>query len=101
MIEQALRDPISVGMLAIDGSLVMEVAGEKPGPRVGWVLHALLEEVLDDPTKNTTGHLKKRSLELASLSDLELKKLGKGGKERKEEIEEEAIKDIRKKYYVE
>ena len=53
MIEEALRDPISVGMLAIDGKQVMDIVKERPGPRVGWMLHALLEEVLDDPTRNT------------------------------------------------
>ncbi|HEV8666898.1 MAG TPA: CCA tRNA nucleotidyltransferase, partial [Candidatus Paceibacterota bacterium] len=55
MIEQALRDPISVGMLKVDGKGIMELTGEKPGPRLGWMLHALLEEVLDDPAKNTEG----------------------------------------------
>ena len=42
MIEQALRDPISVNMLAINGSKIMEITGERPGPRLGWMLHALL-----------------------------------------------------------
>src|SRR5262249_13629577 len=35
MIEQAMRDPISVGMLKIDGRRAMEASGEKPGPRLG------------------------------------------------------------------
>jgi putative nucleotidyltransferase with HDIG domain len=101
MIEQALRDPISVGMLAVDGAAVMQITGEKPGPRVGWILHALLEEVLDDPTKNTTEYLHKRVKELAALPPQELQRIGESGKEKKEEKEEEAIKDIRKKYFVE
>ena len=50
MIDEALRDPVTVGMLKIDGSKLIEL-GEKPSPRIGWILHALLEEVLDDPTK--------------------------------------------------
>ena len=53
MVEEALRDPISVGMLNINGAHLMEVTHETPGPRVGSMLHALLEEVLDDPKKNT------------------------------------------------
>ncbi len=101
MIEQALRDPISVGMLAIDGLKIMEVTREKAGPKVGWVLHALLEEVLDDPNKNTSDYLEKRAIELIQLSEEELKRIGVSGRERKDEIEEEAIKDIRKKYFVE
>ena len=100
MIEQALRDPISVGMLAIDGRRVMEVTQENPGPRIGWLLHALLEEVLDDPAKNTLEYLEEKVKKLASLSDEKLKTLGVEAKEKKEEREEESIKDIRKKYFV-
>src|SRR6185436_6927121 len=52
MIEEALRDPISVSQLKIDGNFLMNDLGIKPGPRMGWILNALLEEVLDDPEKN-------------------------------------------------
>lgn len=100
MIEQALRDPISVGMLKIDGKRLMEVSGEKPGPRLGWMLHALLEEVLDNPQKNTEIYLEARSLELTKLSDKELCALGVEGKERLERVEESKVKDIQKKYFV-
>jgi len=100
MIEQALRDPISVGMLAIDGTQLIEITGERPGPRLGWILHALLEEVLDDPTKNTLDYMEERAKELSKLSDDELKSIGEEGKERKAEAEEADIKDIQKKYFV-
>jgi poly(A) polymerase/tRNA nucleotidyltransferase (CCA-adding enzyme) len=100
MIEQALRDPISVGMLKIDGRGLMEVTGEKPGPRLGWMLHALLEEVLDDPSKNTTEYMDSRAIALSKLDDKALSGLGEEGKERKEEAEEADIKDIQKKYFV-
>ncbi len=100
MIEQALRDPISVSMLAIDGKRLMEVTGEEPGPRLGWMLHALLEEVLDDPQKNSKDYLEKKSKELSQLNDAQLRKLGEEGKEKKEEVEEENVKDIKKKYFV-
>ncbi|MES2202957.1 MAG: CCA tRNA nucleotidyltransferase [Patescibacteria group bacterium] len=101
MIEQAMRDPISVGMLKTDGKRLMDVTRESPGPRLGWMLHALLEEVLDDPAHNTEEYLNKRALELAVLKDNELKALGEGGKERKAAEEEDAVKDIQKKYFVE
>lgn len=100
MIEQALRDPISVSMLAIDGRRLMEVTHEKPGPRLGWMLHALLEEVLEDPNKNTAEYLEEKSLELAKLSDEDLRLKGEEGKGRKEEEDEKEVKDIRKKYFV-
>lgn len=101
MIEQALRDPISVSMLAIDGKGLMEVTREKPGPRLGWMLHALLEEVLDDPEKNTKQYLEKKARDLSKLKDDALRVLGEAGKEKKDEVEEEHIKDIRKKHFVE
>lgn len=100
MIEQALRDPISVSMLKIDGKRLMEVTRETPGPKFGWTLNALLEEVLDDSEKNTAEYLENRALELMQLPEAELKALGEGGKERKEAEEEEAIKDIQKKHFV-
>ncbi|HUD02848.1 MAG TPA: CCA tRNA nucleotidyltransferase [Candidatus Paceibacterota bacterium] len=100
MIEQALRDPISVGMLKIDGRGLMEVTEEKPGPRLGWILHALLEEVLDDPAKNTKEYMDSRAIALSKLDDKALSGLGEEGKERKEEAEEADIKDIQKKYFV-
>ncbi len=101
MIAQALRDPISVGMLALDGKRLMETTGEKPGPRIGWILHALLEDVLDDPEKNTAEYLEKRAAALSALPDADLEGFGEKGKERKAEVEESELKEIRKKYYVE
>ena len=96
MIDEAMRDPISVGMLKIDGRVLIE----KPGPRIGWTLHALLEEVLDDPKKNTAEYLESRAGELLKLADAELEALGAGGKEKQQEAEEAEIKDIRKKHFV-
>jgi poly(A) polymerase/tRNA nucleotidyltransferase (CCA-adding enzyme) len=101
MIEQALRDPISVGMLATDGKKLMEVTEEKPGPRLGWILHALLEEVLDDPAKNTNEYLDKKAKEMSALDDATLRALGAAGKDKKDEKEEEEVKSLRKKYFVE
>lgn len=100
MIEEALRDPISVGMLAIDGKGIMDITKEKAGPRIGWMLHALLEEVLDNPALNTKELLGAKILELSTLSDVELKQKGERGKEKKEGAEEESVKEIHKKYFV-
>lgn len=100
MIDEAMRDPVSVAMLKIDGQMLMEKTGEKPGPRVGWILHALLEEVLDDPKKNTDEYMQKRARELAKLDDTALKALGEQGRERKEGEDEAAIKELRKKHRV-
>lgn len=99
MIEEVMRDPVSVGMLKIDGNRFVEM-GYKPGREMGWVLHALLEEVLDDPTKNTEEYLENKSKELFGLSENELKKLGEAGKDAKDEAEDEEVGKIRKSYKV-
>ncbi len=100
MIEEAIRDPISVGMLKIDGKDLMEMIHVKPGPRIGNILHALFNEVLDKPELNTTDYLQKRAIELNELGDNELQILGEAGKEKKEDVEEEKVKEIRKKHKV-
>lgn len=97
MVEEALRDPISVKMLAIDGSRIMELAEEKPGPKLGFTLHALLEEVLDDPARNTPEYLEKRALELLALPLAELQTLGEAGKDRQSGEEANAVKALRRK----
>ena len=100
MIEEAMRAPVSVGMLKIDGQKIMEVTRETPGPKLGFILHALLEEVLDDTERNSEEFLVKRTLELAKLPIEELKKLGEEGKEKKDEAEEAELSVIRKRHGV-
>ena len=100
MIEEVLRDPISVGMLKIDGDMLIKEQGMKPGPRIGWILHALLEEVIEDPNKNNLEYLVSRVTELEKLSDSELKKQGDAGKDLQHKAEQAEIEKIRKKYRV-
>jgi len=101
MIDEALHDPISVGMLKIDGQRIMDVTREKPGPKIGFILHALLEEVLDDPKRNTETYLEERTQELIELPEDELRKFGKQGKEKKDIEEEKEVSDIYKRHWVE
>jgi len=101
LIEQVMTDPISVSMLKIKGSDIIRIANIEPSPKIGFILHALLEEVLDDPKRNTAEYLEKKVLELAQLDENSLKKLGEKGKETSREAEEGKIKSIRKKYFVE
>jgi tRNA nucleotidyltransferase (CCA-adding enzyme) len=100
MIEEALRDPISVGQLKINGEFMIKELGIKPGPRMGWILHALLEEVLDAPEKNTVEHLSELVKSLNMLGDAELRTLGERGKEKKEELEEEEVAKLHEKHGV-
>ncbi len=100
MIEEAMRDPISVGMLKIDGSTIMKITKIQPGPKIGYILNALLEEVIENPLLNTEEKLEKMAINMTNLSDIELKKLGEKAKENKEKKEEAEIDLIRKKYWV-
>ncbi|MCW9054963.1 MAG: HD domain-containing protein [Candidatus Pacebacteria bacterium] len=100
MVDEALRDPTSVGMLKIDGAYIMQELSERPGPRIGYILHALLEEVLDDPSRNTEEYLGKRARELTELPEETLRTHGEDGKRRREKFEEEAVAEIRKKHHV-
>lgn len=100
MVEEALRDPISVSMLKTDGNRLMAEFHVQPGPRIGHVLHALLEEVLEDPKRNTVEYLDTRTKELLELKDEELKALGDSGKKRREAEEEREIQEILDKHHV-
>ncbi|MFA6279025.1 MAG: HD domain-containing protein [Candidatus Paceibacterota bacterium] len=100
MVEQALRDPISVSMLKTDGNRIMEKFHVNPGPRIGYVLNALLEEVLDNPDLNTSEYMDKRAEDLLNIPEDELKKLGESGKERREAEEDKEISNILGKYHV-
>ena len=100
MIEKVKTDPISPKMLQVDGSRVMEVLKITPGPRVGWILSALLEEVLDNPEKNSREFLEEKIKDLNELKDSELKKISEAAKDKKDEFESGLEEDIKKKYYV-
>ena len=100
MIEKVKRDPISPKMLKVDGNDVVKFLKSTPGPRIGWILSVLLEEVLDDPKKNEKKHLESRILGLGELNDKELEKLAGLAKETKNEFEGGVEEEMKKKYYV-
>ncbi len=100
MVDEALRDPISVKLLKINGERIMVITGEKPSKKIGYVLHALLEEVLEEPAHNTAEYLEKRTLELFTLSETELETLGTAGKEAQAKEEAAALKEIKRSHKV-
>jgi hypothetical protein len=57
--------PCSLAQLAIDGNTLREM-GLREGPLLGKTLRRLLDEVLEDPGRNTTDYLTARARELAS-----------------------------------
>lgn len=100
MVDEVMRDPLSVGMLKVNGGKIIELTKAAPGPKIGHVLHALLEEVLDDPAKNTAEYLEGKAIELYALPEKELEKIGKQAKQSKKNEEERTLQEIRKKHWV-
>jgi tRNA nucleotidyltransferase (CCA-adding enzyme) len=60
----AAKSPLAIGDLAVRGE-DLAAAGIAPGPRMGEVLRALLDAVLDDPARNTREDLLARARALA------------------------------------
>ncbi len=100
MIEKVKNDPISPKMLKVRGDDVMKNLKIDPGPKVGWILSILLEEVLDDPSKNDKENLQVRIKELGKLPEKDLRVLAEKAKEKKSEFEEEVEEGIKAKYHV-
>jgi len=63
MLRSAFGDPVELSDLAIDGDDLRR-GGIPPGPPLGKILHQLLEQVLEDPSRNTPGTLLATAREL-------------------------------------
>ncbi|MDO8504662.1 MAG: HD domain-containing protein, partial [Candidatus Liptonbacteria bacterium] len=100
MIDKVRRDPLSAKMLAVDGLAVMKIANLEPSPKVGYILAALLEEILEDPKKNEKTFLEERIKELAGFSDKKLKELSASSKKKTEEFEGGIEEEMKRKHYV-
>ena len=100
MIERVSRDPIQPKMLKLRGNDLMELLRIQSSPKIGWILNALLEEVLDDPKKNEKEYLIEKAKKLNKLSDKKLQELSETAKGKKEEIEEKIDESIKRKYNV-
>jgi len=53
---RAARDPLTLKDLAVTGDDLL-AAGVRPGPDVGTTLARLLDDVLEDPSRNTKEYL--------------------------------------------
>ncbi|MEK7766714.1 MAG: HD domain-containing protein, partial [bacterium] len=100
MIEKVKHDPVHPKMLAVRGDDVMRILGIPAGPTVGRILSILLEEVLDEPARNTKEQLEPRVRELSALPDAELVSRAASARERREEFETGVEADMKKKFSV-
>ncbi len=100
MVEKALHDPLSVKALKINGNDIMKELKIEPGPKIGQILNALMNEVLDDPKKNDKKYLLKRAKELGGMDEKKLLALAQEGKAKIGEGEEQWEDEVKKKHYV-
>lgn len=75
MVGSAFHDPIDVGSLAIDGD-DLRTLGIAAGPLLGKILFALLDQVIDDPSRNTRDWLLREAAVLDRRFSLETGKPG-------------------------
>lgn len=99
-VEKVLKEPVSLKQLAVTGEDVMKTLGIGPGPKIGMILQALFEEVLDEPKKNRKDYLEKRMKEFGALSEAELQKKSLEAKEKYRSLLEAEEEEMKKKYYV-
>lgn len=100
MIDKVRRDPISPRMLKVNGEDVMKILDIPPSPKVGWVLSALMDEVLEEPKRNTIKDLGLRIKKLGRLTDEKLRELAKRGEEKIEEEERGIEGEMKRKHHV-
>lgn len=100
LVDKVSKDPISAKMLKINGNILMEILGIKPGPRIGQILGILLGYVLDNPKKNTEKFLKSEAKKLGEMSDFDLQKLAEKSEEEIARVETQQDKDTKQKYWV-
>jgi len=99
-VEKVMREPVSRKQMAVNGDEVMESLGIKASPRVGAIIDALFEEVLDDPSHNTKEYLVERMKELNELSDDTLAQMRKAAQDKYQAVLQEEEEQIKQKYRV-
>ncbi len=87
-------------MLKIRGEDIMRVLNILPSPRIGRIIEVLLQEVIDEPDRNTPEALEARVQELGMLSDEELVQIAENAESKVELAEDQRIASIKAKYWV-
>ncbi len=100
LIDKVSQDPISAKMLKVKGDEVMSILGIEPGPRVGWILDALLAVVLEDPKKNEKDVLGEYVKKLGGLSQEKLRAISKKAEQERENVETKRDEMTKQKYWI-
>ncbi len=100
MMEEAMRSPISVKDLKINGDQLISEFGMKPSRKIGYILNALMAITLETPENNNYDFLSKKVKEYLEKDEEELIKLAEKGKNKIFEEEKEELKKIKRKHKV-
>jgi poly(A) polymerase/tRNA nucleotidyltransferase (CCA-adding enzyme) len=92
MLEKVQNDPISVKMLKINGTDLMQELNIPPSPKLGAILEILLSEVIEDPELNLRKLLLERALKLAIFDLEELRRQAKAVIEDKRQENDKSLK---------
>jgi tRNA nucleotidyltransferase (CCA-adding enzyme) len=92
MFEKVQHDPVSVKMLKINGTDLMNELNIAPSPKIGEILDVLLAEVIEDPALNEKEHLSARAKELNLMDSTELRERARDLIEEKREEEDRQMK---------
>lgn len=87
-------------MLKVNGDDVMRILGIPQSVKVGRILEVILQEVMDNPSKNTREYLESRIKSLGEFSEDELVKTAEAAESKVEMVEDERISEMKAKYYV-
>lgn len=99
-LEKVSRDPISAKMIKINGEDIMKELNIQPGPRIGFILAILLEEVLDDPILNKKEKLMEKVKYLGQLNDKQLAEMAKFARKSADEAQTRIEEEIKKQFFV-
>jgi hypothetical protein len=100
MMDEAMRSPVSVKDLKVNGDIFISELGMKPGRKIGLILNALMALTLDNPENNNYDFLIEKTKEYMNLDDNELIKMAEKGKIKIAEKESEEIRKIHRKHRV-
>jgi len=100
MIDEVMRDPISVKQLKVGGEDVMKITGTASGPHVGFILEILLSEILEKPELNQEEYLEQRIRELGVLQEKELREKGVAARRLNAGVDEKEVEKIKEEHGV-
>ena len=100
MIEKVRHDPVHPKMLALRGDELMRLLGVPAGPMVGQILRILLDEVLEEPSRNAMEYLTVRAKELAALPPADITALDRVARSHVEELEADAEEALKRHHHV-